>query len=99
MAKSYTHAHTCNCAGHALIADIIDFEQEDDGMMIHYNICSQLDELKLTYHGLPSLLTKVVESELQVLFQSLTTEIHLPESSAALRVLKSMKTGGATKCS
>lgn len=35
-------------------------------MMIHYNICSQLDELKLSYHGLPSLLTKVVESELQV---------------------------------
>ena len=60
------NVHLACPAGQSLIADIIDFEQEDDNKMINYNICSQLDELKHSYHGLPSLLTRVVESELQV---------------------------------
>ena len=64
---TYSVASQGNCpAGQSLIADIIDFDQEDDNMMIHYNICSQLDDLKISYHGLPSLLTKIVERELQV---------------------------------
>ena len=47
------------CAGHSLVSEIIDFEQADDGMMVAYGVCDQLDELKHTYHGLPDFLTKV----------------------------------------
>ncbi|KAK9838046.1 hypothetical protein WJX74_010463 [Apatococcus lobatus] len=78
----------------SLIADIIDFEQEDDNMMIHYNICSKLDELKISYHGLPSLLTKVVESELQrvprelrtQLKQNLWSVLYMPQVGFVLRL-------------
>ena len=45
-------------AGHSLVSDIIDFEQTEDGMMVAYGICDQLDEMKHTYHGLPDFLTK-----------------------------------------
>ena len=49
-----------NCgAGHSLVSDIIDFEQREDGMMIAYGVCDQLDDMKHTYHGLPDFLTKV----------------------------------------
>lgn len=41
------------------MSDIIDFEQNEDGMMISYGVCDQLDEMKHTYHGLPDFLTKV----------------------------------------
>ena len=44
--------------GHSLVSDIIDFEQTEDGMMVAYGICDQLDEMKHTYHGLPDFLTK-----------------------------------------
>ena len=49
----------CCDAGHSLISDIIDFEQSEEGMMISYSVCDQLDEMKHTYHGLPDFLTKV----------------------------------------
>lgn len=49
----------CFGAGHSLVSDIIDFEQGEDGMMISYGVCDQLDEMKHTYHGLPDFLTKV----------------------------------------
>lgn len=44
------------------MSDIIDFEQSEDGMMVAYGVCDQLDELKHTYHGLPDFLTKVNQS-------------------------------------
>lgn len=44
--------------GRSLVSDIIDFEQTEDGMMVAYGICDQLDEMKHTYHGLPDFLTK-----------------------------------------
>ena len=46
-------------AGHSLVSEIIDFEQTEEGMMVVYGVCDQLDELKHTYHGLPDFLTKV----------------------------------------
>ncbi|KAK9848837.1 hypothetical protein WJX84_005856 [Apatococcus fuscideae] len=69
------HASDELLACQSLIADIIDFDQEDDNMMIHYNICSQLDDLKISYHGLPSLLTKIVERELQRVPRELRTQL------------------------
>lgn len=51
----------CCGAGHSLVSDIIDFEQGEDGMMISYGVCDQLDEMKHTYHGLPDFLTKVTD--------------------------------------
>lgn len=50
---------TIHGAGHSLVSDIIDFEQSEDGMMISYGVCEQLDDMKHTYHGLPDFLTKV----------------------------------------
>lgn len=50
----------CCGTGHSLVSDIIDFEQGEDGMMISYGVCDQLDEMKHTYHGLPDFLTKVM---------------------------------------
>lgn len=50
-------------AGHALIADVIDTDQED-GMMVAHGISERLDALKAAYHGLPDFLTRVVEAEL-----------------------------------
>ncbi|KAK9806091.1 hypothetical protein WJX72_001037 [[Myrmecia] bisecta] len=48
----------------SLVAEIIDFDQAADGMMVAYGVCDPLDELKHTYHGLPDFLTRVVEDEL-----------------------------------
>lgn len=50
------------CAGHSLVSEIIDFDQVEDGMMVAYGVCDQLDELKHTYHGLPDFLTKARHS-------------------------------------
>ncbi len=44
------------------MSEIIDFEQMEDGMMVAYGVCDQLDELKHTYHGLPDFLTKARHS-------------------------------------
>ena len=44
-------------AGHLLIADVIDTDQED-GMMVAHGISERLDALKNAYHGLPDFLTR-----------------------------------------
>ena len=46
-------------AGHSLVSNIIDPDQTEDGMIVAYGVCQQLDEMKHTYHGLPDFLTKV----------------------------------------
>ena len=51
-------------AGHHLISQVIDTDQEE-GMMVAWGISEQLDQLKLTYHGLPDFLTALVEAELE----------------------------------
>ena len=50
-------------AGHVLIGDVIDTDQEE-GTLVAPGVSDQLDALKHTYHGLPDLLTKVVQAEL-----------------------------------
>lgn len=47
-----------------MISEIIDSDQEDEGFLIAHGVCEELDSLKHMYHGLPDLLTRVVESEL-----------------------------------
>jgi hypothetical protein len=46
-------------AGARLVADVIDFEQRDEGMMVAHGICEQLDDMKHEYAGLPDFLTQV----------------------------------------
>ena len=46
-------------AGARLVADVIDFEQRDEGMMVAHGICDQLDDMKHEYAGLPDFLTRV----------------------------------------
>ena len=41
------------------MSNIIDPDQTEDGMVVAYGVCQQLDEMKHTYHGLPDFLTKV----------------------------------------
>ena len=47
-----------------MISEIVDGSQEDEGFIISHGVCEELDNLKHLYHGLPDLLTKVVESEM-----------------------------------
>lgn len=56
---------TSSPAASQLISDIIDNQQAEEGFIIAYGICQELDDLKHLYHGLPDLLTRVVELELQ----------------------------------
>ncbi|GMH40233.1 hypothetical protein BSKO_08137 [Bryopsis sp. KO-2023] len=49
----------------SLVNNVIDFSSPGEGMMIASGVCQELDKLKHMYHGLPDLLTKVVESELK----------------------------------
>nr|AKI32383.1 DNA mismatch repair protein MSH5 [Watanabea reniformis] len=49
----------------SLVANVIDFEQAEEGMMVAHGVCDELDSLKHLYHGLPDFLTRVVEDELQ----------------------------------
>ncbi len=42
-----------------MVADVIDFEQRDEGMMVAHGICEQLDDMKHEYAGLPDFLTQV----------------------------------------
>lgn len=51
-------------AASSLISDIIDTDQADEGFLISHGICEELDALKHMYHGLPDLLTHIVELEL-----------------------------------
>lgn len=59
-----TRAHewlSCSIgAGHSLVSNIIDPDQTEDGMIVAYGVCQQLDDMKHTYHGLPDFLTKVL---------------------------------------
>ena len=41
------------------MADVIDLEQRDEGMMVAHGICDQLDGMKHEYAGLPDFLTRV----------------------------------------
>lgn len=43
----------------SLIADVIDPDQADDGMMVAAGVCDELDALKDRYAGLPQMLTQV----------------------------------------
>ena len=52
-------------AAASLISDIVDGDQADEGFLIAHGVCEELDSLKHTYHGLPDLLTHVVELELR----------------------------------
>ena len=49
-------------SGARLVADVIDFEQRDEGMMVAHGICEQLDDMKHEYAGLPDFLTRVSPS-------------------------------------
>ena len=51
-------------AASQLISDIID-DTQGEGFIIAHGICDELDELKHLYHGLPDLLTHLVELELR----------------------------------
>ncbi|MEW5317629.1 MAG: hypothetical protein WDW38_008911 [Sanguina aurantia] len=44
---------------YSLIADVIDPDQADDGMMVAAGVCDELDALKDRYAGLPQMLTQV----------------------------------------
>ncbi|MCJ1423469.1 hypothetical protein MMC29_001352 [Sticta canariensis] len=55
---------------HSLITSVIDADQDNE-MVIAPGVSNQLDELKLAYAGLPSMLTHVVEQELQRIPRSL----------------------------
>ena len=48
-----------------MVSEIIDGSQEDEGFLIAHGVCEELDNLKHLYHGLPDLLTKVVEAEME----------------------------------
>ena len=50
-------------AGHGLVADIIDVQQEE-GSLVAAGVSDRLDQLKAAYHELPGALTRVVEAEL-----------------------------------
>ena len=50
-------------AGHGLVADIIDVQQEE-GSLVAAGVSDRLDALKGAYHALPGALTRVVEAEL-----------------------------------
>ena len=52
-----------SCAGHGLVADIIDVKQEE-GSLVAAGVSDRLDQLKAAYHALPGFLTRVVEAEL-----------------------------------
>ena len=60
-------------AGHHLISQVIDADQEE-GMMVAWGVSEELDHLKLTYHGLPDFLTAVVERELDRIPRHLSSE-------------------------
>ncbi|KAL3151543.1 MutS protein msh5, variant 2 [Trebouxia sp. C0009 RCD-2024] len=85
---------TIHGAGHSLVSDIIDFEQSEDGMMISYGVCEQLDDMKHTYHGLPDFLTKVVEQELariprqlgSLVNQQLWSILYMPQVGFVMRL-------------
>ncbi|GAX82061.1 hypothetical protein CEUSTIGMA_g9489.t1 [Chlamydomonas eustigma] len=53
-----------------IICDIIDFPQEE-GFMIKYGVCEELDKLKDMYHSLPDTLTMVLQEELHRIPQHL----------------------------
>jgi len=57
--KLHLHARLPVTAGARLVADVIDFEQRDEGMMVAHGICDQLDDMKHEYAGLPDFLTRV----------------------------------------
>lgn len=46
-------------SGQSMITDVIDFDQSADNMMVHYGVCTQLDQIKETYYSLPDKLTEV----------------------------------------
>lgn len=47
----------------SLLSDVIDADQADEGMLVAHGVCEELDALKHSYHGLPSLLTEIVRRE------------------------------------
>lgn len=59
-----TELRSSRAAACSLLADIVDFDQADEGMIISHGVCCELDDLKHAYHGLPDFLTRVVEAEL-----------------------------------
>ena len=42
-----------------MVADVLDMGQSDEGMMVAYGVCRELDDMKNTYNSLPDYLTKV----------------------------------------
>ena len=42
-----------------MVADVLDMGQLDEGMMVAYGVCRELDDMKNTYNSLPDYLTKV----------------------------------------
>ena len=66
LASSTTHIlFVRTMPGARLVADVIDFEQRDEGMMVAHGICDQLDDMKHQYAGLPDFLTRVSLLRLQ----------------------------------
>jgi hypothetical protein len=41
-----------------MIGDVIDFGQEEEGMLVQQGVCQDLDELKATYQAMPDYLTQ-----------------------------------------
>ena len=42
-----------------MVADVLDMGQSDEGMLVAYGVCRELDDMKNTYNSLPDYLTKV----------------------------------------
>ncbi len=61
-------------------------------MMVAWGVSEELDQLKLTYHGLPDFLTAVVERELDRIPRHLSNEqrrqlwaiVYMPQARPAL---------------
>jgi hypothetical protein len=51
-------------AAYAMVSDVLDFDQLEEGMLVARGVCEPLDEMKATYEALPDFLTHVVEAEL-----------------------------------
>jgi hypothetical protein len=62
-------------AGHALIGDVVDTDQEE-GMLVAAGVSAQLDGLKHAYRGLPDLLTQVSEGAVHTAAVALAAAAH-----------------------
>ncbi|CAL5228160.1 g11240 [Coccomyxa viridis] len=90
---------------HHLISQVIDTDQEE-GMMVAWGISEELDQLKLTYHGLPDFLTAVVERELDRIPRHLSNEqrrqlwaiVYMPQVGFLVRIEGQRLTADLEEC-